>query len=285
MDDIDVQDTPDAQDATLDADEREAILQEYLAEKYGDDYDLNNLDQWAKEKKGWLSKENSQNQARLQAQREAEAARDKLVAELSARDRELASGSNVNKGSGELTEGSFYQHLGLKDADDVLTARQAFGLWQAASQYMVAQQGVYGQEFGKVHKTLKELDVTKQEFEEMRTQVAESLATSFEREVLGKHPDADPKAIREAISEAPDGDDFESYVYAAAQESEKRIRSLASKAKTGTATRVQRARKIHTGTGPAGAVARKRPPSILTNEGLADFAARTYPALAGGEDT
>lgn len=253
---------------TSGADEIDEQLKQLLTERYGEGFTPDNLEQWHKEKKGWLSKENSQNQERIQAIRDAEEAKERLLLELSARDRGLATGDSADSKAGEMSEDQFFHTLGLQNGEDVLTGRQAFALWQGASNWMNAANKVYGEHFSKLN---EDIQVTKKEFNELQADMAQQLTSSYAEQLIEKYPNADPVVIERAIEEAPQGDQFDLFVETAAQESHDHVSGLAVKAGGNVARRRNVARRIRTGVGPGGAPTGAKPRSVLTSGGITDF--------------
>jgi hypothetical protein len=258
--------------AAGESDDLDAKLDDILKQQFGDDFTADDLAQWRKDRKGWLKSHNKKNMDAATAKQEAEEARDKLLHSLAEAEKARSRDGDQEE---EMTEEQFLQTLGLADGNDLLTGKQAFGLFSWAQNYMKASHMAVGDKFGEVQ---SDLDETKAQFSQIQEDLAQALTDVRVSELMEEYPYAEKKLIEHAIKELPPGEDFDEQLEAVAAESHRRVSKIAVQEGTKERTRRTSAKELMTmaAGGEGGSQVGENPPDLSTSEGLREFVRQTW---------
>lgn len=256
------------------SEETDAQLGQLLSDRFGEDFNVDDLQTYTKDRSTWNAQQNRHNMEAAQARKDAEATRDQLLTAVATQ----GHAQTANQQAGQaLSENDFFNTLGIRDPDEQLSGRQAYAMFKGMSDYAQAANKVYGEKFHSMEGKNAEFD---SKFQQTTEAFAQYLTDMKVEEVLQDFPHADREVIVRAIREAPQGEMFDQHVKDAARTSDERIRSLASEAQKAETERRRSARANRfTGSGIAGAAAGKKMPSLNTSEGIKAFIDAHPPGL------
>ena len=249
------------------SEEQDAQLGQLLADKFGKDFTLDDLNGYRSDREAWNRQQNRHNMEAADARKEAEEARDNLLTTLATAPTQAP---NSQEAAGRaLSEVEFFQTLGVTDAEEQLNARQAYAMFKGMSDYALAANKVYGEKFAEAEGSIGTMQ---EEFEQTSEALAQYLTDERIGELQTEFPHADRESIVAAIRDAPQGDTFDSFVEDAARSSHEHILNVGQQAVKTEQTRRTEARKNRfTGSGAAAGAAGRKMPSLNTNEGIAAF--------------